>query len=140
MKELETMDMNKEEQSSVLPRALSWGYSAVLAVAFLGSCWLYGKPLVKYGFNEGMNRLLWACDDAIRMFAVDFHTTYDAANILLFVFLAPLLTLVSCIGLKIGSKKVRNIIFYAVLTVGLVLLWILTKDYYICYLRRYDSF
>jgi hypothetical protein len=131
--------MNKE-QPSILSRVIAWGYMAVLAVAFLGSCWLYGKPLVKYGFYKGMDRLLWACVDALNMFAADFHTTYAAANILLFVILAPLLTLVSCIGLKIESRKVRNIIFYTVLTVGLVLLWILTKDYYIGYLRRYGSF
>lgn len=132
--------MNNEEKTSVLQRVLSWGYAAVLTVAFLGSCWIYGLPLVKYGFGKGMERLLWACDDAIRMFAVDFHITYAAANILLFVFLSPLLTLISCIGLKTESKRVRNIIFYGVLTVGLIALWILTKDYYVSYLIRYGSF
>ncbi len=116
---------------------MKYGFYAWIAVSFVATVYFYGMPLVHHGYDEGMNRLLWGCDDGIRLFCKALGMSYDEANILLFVFLNPLMTLLGCIGIKLKSEVAKNLIFYGILTVGLVVLWLCTYFYLLGYSTHY---
>ncbi len=128
--------INGDKPLSKLP---AYGFHAVLALSFLGALIAYGAPIHLHGYARGMYILLWACDDAIRVFAQQLKISYDEANIILFVFLSPLLTLVSCMGIKIKNLAVKNTIYYGVLSIGLVLLYWLTQLYLVCAFERFGE-